>query len=104
RRKDAELDQVGCATHDGEHTLVFLGRQPVLGHDLGRDDGLGHDRASTSPSNSPRPSQPPNIASTAFSGWGIRPITVLASLKTPAMSPIEPLGLPLPLTVPSDAQ
>ena len=47
---------------------------------------------------------PPNIGSTAFSGCGISPITVLLSLKTPAMFRIEPLGLPVPSTVPSGAQ
>ena len=56
------------------------------------------------PSNNALPSVPPNIGSTAFSGCGIRPITVLVSLKTPAMSLIEPLGLPVPSTVPSGAQ
>src|SRR4029450_6104419 len=97
------------AAHDRQRALVFLGRQAMLGHDLRRDRGLvgklyrgiplraqgaAHASASTSPSNNASPSEPPNIGSTAFSGCGISPITVLLSLNTPPMFWIEPVGFP----------
>ena len=119
RREDAELDHGGRAAHDRQDALVFVGRQAVLGHDLRRDRGLVGklDRrillqARDALMSGPRPGlrttpcrrEPPNIGSTAFSGCGISPSTVLVSLKTPAMLRIEPLGLPLPSTVPSGAQ
>ena len=99
RREDAELDHGGRAAHDGEHALVLVGRQAVLGHDLRRDRGLvgqldrrvllDASTVATAPRPGPRTApcrrEPPNIGSTAFSGCGISPITVLVSLKTPAM-------------------
>ena len=44
-------------------------------------------------SNRPRPSRPPCSASIRFSGCGIMPSTLPASLRMPAMSLMEPLGL-----------
>ena len=38
-REDAELGQRGRAAQDLEQPLVFVGRQPVLGDDLGGDAG-----------------------------------------------------------------
>ena len=103
-----------------QQALVFVRREPVLGDDLRRDrrlvrqlDGrvlLGGVVTKNSRKRIDQaleqalPSVPPNIGSVAFSGCGIRPITVLVSLKTPAMLLIEPLGLPVPSTVPSGAQ
>ena len=46
---------------------------------------------SSSPSNSRRPSVPPCAGSTTRSGCGIRPSTLPASLRIPAMSRAEPL-------------
>ena len=46
-----------------------------------------------SDSNNRPPSADPVRSSTACSGWGIRPMTLPASLVTPAMSRSEPLGL-----------
>ncbi len=43
--------------------------------------------------NSFRPSAEPVSASTACSGWGIRPMTLPAGLETPAMPSCEPLGI-----------
>ena len=38
-REDAELGQRGLAAEDLEQPLVFVGREPVLGDDLGGDAG-----------------------------------------------------------------
>ena len=40
-----------------------------------------------------RPSSDPSRAELARSGWGMSPTTLPASLRTPAMSSMEPLGL-----------
>src|SRR5262249_44201270 len=58
---------------------------------LGRLDG--HAATPAAAENILSPSVEPVIGSTACSGWGIRPRTLPASLRTPAMSPTEPLGL-----------
>src|SRR4029453_17923706 len=108
RREDAELDHGGRAAHYRQHALVLVRREAMLGHDLRRDRRLvgqldrrillrrpsslgAHVSASTSPSNKALPSQPPNIGSTAFSGWGISPITGFVSFNTPAVFFFSPL-------------
>ncbi len=57
---------------------------------LRREDA--HTSAPATLSKRRRPSVEPVSASTACSGWGIRPSTLPASLRTPAMSRAEPLG------------
>ena len=48
--------------------------------------------ASTSEARISAPSPEPSSGSTACSGWGIRPITLPCSLRTPATSAIAPFG------------
>src|SRR5258707_10655271 len=60
--------------------------------------------ASTSPSKSALPSVQPCSSSLASSGWGIRPSTVLVSLKMPAMLRAEPLALSSSVIMPSSRQ
>ena len=38
-REDAELDEIGLATERFQDALIFLGREAVVGDDLGRDAG-----------------------------------------------------------------
>ena len=60
---------------------------------------------STSERMIPSPSSEPRTASTAVSGWGIRPATLPAALVTPAIARSDPFGLARsvssPATVPS---
>ena len=95
QREHRQLDAVGLAPDQladaaelriGEPQLA-VSRRPLL--------PLGHRAHAGTPamlSNSRRPSVEPVRASTACSGWGIRPSTLPASLVTPAISLLEPLG------------
>ena len=109
RREDAELGEIRGPAHDPLDARVFLGAQPVLGDERRRDRHLrhrahraAHESASASASNMTRPSAPPSAGSAARSGCGIRPSTVRAGLRMPAMWAAEPLGLaPSPVSPPS---
>ena len=90
-REDAELDQIGVAAEQFLDAGIFLVRKPMLADQFGRH--LGHDSASIRLSNRARPSVPPKADRTTRSGWGIRPSTLRFSLRMPAMSRAEPLGL-----------
>jgi len=50
------------------------------------------------------PSAEPSNCSLERSGWGIMPSTLRFALRIPAMLPSDPLGLPVPSTVPPGAQ
>ena len=71
------------------------------GHRLPAPTGAPVDAAraalSTSERMIPIPSSDPRIASLARSGWGIRPATFPAALRTPAIARSEPLGLAAPV-------
>src|SRR3546814_9912981 len=43
-RKDAEFGEVRLAPQAAEDHLIFIGREAVLGNDLGRDGDVGHAR------------------------------------------------------------
>ena len=106
QREHRQLDQVGLAPELlSDQRVLVLGeakrlrpRQAGERLALGLGDGGHRAHAATganawaTDSNSRRPSAEPVSWSTACSGWGISPITLPASLHTPAMSRIDPLG------------
>ena len=108
-RENAKLVDVGFATHDFENEFVFFFVQAVFLDQFRRDRGAveivgAHDAASTMLLNRLRPSVPPCIGSIAFSGWGIMPRTLPASLMMPAMLRCEPFRLVAGSTLPSASQ
>ena len=92
-REDAELGEVGRAAEDRHRARIFLGAEAVFGGKRGADRSLGQVSASTRPAKNGTPSIEPCSGCVASSGCGIRPSTVLVSLKMPAMLRAEPLGL-----------
>jgi hypothetical protein len=72
-------------------------RSPSLRPGSSHSPSVRHRRAPAvvrrTDSNNPRPPVGPSRGSTACSGWGMRPTTLPAGLRTPAMSDSEPLGL-----------
>src|SRR6185503_1639290 len=78
-----QLDVVGLAPELLDDQLVLGVGQAELAV-LGDLDG--HAAAPASASKTFRPSDDPVSSSTACSGWGIRPRTLPAPLRTPAMS------------------
>src|SRR5690606_2994573 len=117
-RDDAELGPGRLAAEPVDQPAPLVGGDAVLGGQLRGRLRLGarHDPAPTragvplfqasAASNSMRPSSPPRprMSSQARSGCGMRPTTLPASLHTPAMLFIEPLGLAASVTAPSGSQ
>src|SRR5262249_47096406 len=101
--EDAELGPRGRAAENLQHPPVLVARQAMLRGQRGGDLLLlhvairaGSPRSSAiADRNRARPSSPPlpSSASTARSGWGMRPTTLPRALVTPAMFCCEPLGL-----------
>src|SRR6185312_11595062 len=101
--EDAELGEVGRAPEDDDRAHVFVGSQPMLGDDVWRDHAHAPS-APAMPSNRALPSIPPRSSSVASSGCGIRPSTVFASLKMPAMWRADPLWLSSSVSSPAGEQ
>src|ERR1035437_8486628 len=112
RADDAELDARRRAPQLGHGQLVLVGGESNLRQLGGRDHGYAHATPAKLPCcptsaatqvNSCRPSALPSRLSTARSGWGIMPSTLRPSLRMPAMSRIDPLGVASPTGEPSAA-
>ncbi len=88
-----QLEPVGVAPHLLADELVLGVGQAELAVRRGGAHAATVAAWRASDSNSSPPSAEPVSSSTACSGWGIRPMTLPASLVTPAMSRSEPLGL-----------
>ena len=95
QREHRELDLVGRAPElvDDERVLVAREAEGDGVVDRGQDRPSQAWATAAAEAKSFSPSAlPPHSSSTACSGWGMRPMTLPASLHTPAMSRAEPLG------------